>query len=171
MTLYSRKRGLVSSFDSVNRVYCGAFEQIVYPETRHLINASITITWVVSRLARSDAPNITWAVSRLARSDTPNITWAVLRLARSDTPNITLVVSRLARSDTPNITWVVSHRACSDTPNITWVVSCLARSDTPNITWVGTDALGAKFNPLPQPPSAASVHCMHIHIFNKVAVA
>ena len=31
--------------------------------------------------------------------------------------------------------------------------------------------MGAKSNLLPQPPSAASVHCMHIHIFNKVAVA
>ena len=28
--------------------------------------------------------------------------------------------------------------------------------------------MGAKSNPPPQPPSAASVHCMHIHIFNIV---
>ena len=27
--------------------------------------------------------------------------------------------------------------------------------------------MGAKSNLPPQPPSAASVHCMHIHIFNK----
>ena len=45
----------------------------------------------------------------------------------------------------------MSHLACSGTPNITWVV-------TP---W-------GKVQSAPQPPSAASVHCMHIHIFNKV---
>ena len=31
--------------------------------------------------------------------------------------------------------------------------------------------MGAKSNLPPQPPSATSVHYMHIHIFNKVAVA
>ena len=33
------------------------------------------------------------------------------------------------------------------------------------------DAMGAKSNPPPQPPLAASVHCMHIHMFNKLAVS
>ena len=65
---------------------------------------------------------------------------------------ITRVVSHLARSDTPDITWVVSRLACSDTPNI--VV----------MPWVQS----------PIRPSCISephFYCMHIHIFNKVAVA
>ena len=36
--------------------------------------------------------------------------------------------------------------------------------------YLSCDHMGAKSNPLPQPPSAASVDCMHIHIFNKMAV-
>ena len=63
-------------------------------------------------------------------------------------------------------TRVVSHLARSDTPNIYWVVSRVASSDTPS--W---DTIGEKTNPPPQPPLAASIHCMHIHIFNKLAVS
>ena len=29
-----------------------------------------------------------------------------------------------------------------------------------------TACMGAKSNPPPQPPSAASIHCMHIHIYS-----
>ena len=37
-----------------------------------------------------------------------------------------------------------------------------------NSTGIRVACMGAKSHPPSQPSSAASVHCMHIHIFNKV---
>ena len=63
-------------------------------------------------------------------------------------------------------TRVVSHLARSDTPNITWVVWRLARNDTPHITWIVTPWVQSPIRP--HPHRQLHVHCMHIHIFNKV---
>ena len=73
------------------------------------------------------------------------------------------------------VVWLTQSYMC---PCLTWflasiesttVVSHLARSDTPNITWVVTPWVLSPIRPNNHRP--LHVHRMHIHIFNKLAVA
>ena len=98
-----------------------------------------------------------------------------------------LAINISAATNIIGSTRVVSDVACSDTPNITRVVSRLARSDTISGMLIGfkvhTRAVPVVIsNGLRASPArrlawnvyvtlADGAYCMHIHIFNKLAVA